>query len=138
MGVNFGSYMLGNGSLVQSQIPLRAVIQWARIQDKPVDVEFVKPGVLSKNAPPGTKPVDVVLPTQTVRIEYESRASIARGVAGAAPMLTATIFGIHGHPEIDDSDIEEGYTFEWEGDHFRITDVIRVNGGIQAIAVVNG
>lgn len=138
MPLDFATWMGGGASIVATQYQMRAAIQWARIQDKPVDVEFVKPGTLSKNAPPGTKPAGVVLPTQTVRIEYDSRASIARGVGGAAPLLQATIFGIHGHPDIDDTDMEEGYTFEYEGDSFRITDVIRVIGGLQAIAVVNG
>lgn len=138
MGVNFGDYLLGNGSVVATQYQTRAAIQWARIQDKPVDVEFVKPGTLSKNAPPGTKPVDIVLPTQTVRVEFDNRPSIAEGQAGIAPILRATIFGIHGHPEIDDTDIEEGYTFTWEGDSFRIVDVIRVIGGVQGVAIVNG
>lgn len=138
MPLTFAQWFGNQPSLVATQFQTRAAIQWARIQDKATDVEFVKPSTLSKDTPPGTKPAGIVLPTQTVRIEFDSRASIARGVAGSSPVLQATIFGIRGHPDIDDTDMDEGYTFEYEGDSFRIIDIIRVIGGVQAIAVVNG
>lgn len=134
MSIDLGGWLGNHGGLPLTQWGMRAEIQWAHIQDKPTDVEFVKPKVVTKSGVTAA----TALPTQTVRIEFDSRATLARGQAGAAPMLQATIFGVQGHPDIDDTDIDEGYTFEFEGDSFRVTDVIRVIGGVQARAIVNG
>lgn len=126
---------LGSGpSIVATQHQVLASAQQKIIVDKEVDIEFVKPKEVTKS---GTIP-EMVLPPQTVRIEYDSRATTVAGVAGTAPIMRATIFGVRGHPDLDDTDIAEGYTFQYEGDHFRITDVIPVIGGVQAYAVVNG
>lgn len=113
----------------------RAVSMWAMMSRRPSTMTFTRPKVVHKDGTV-TPPVTI---SQIVRVEYDNRPTIAQGVAGVAPILQAVIYGVVGHPDesIADTDIDEGYEFDWDGNHFRITDVIPVPGGVQAIAKVN-
>lgn len=112
----------------------RALDVWRSIEGKPSEVVFVKPGALTKS---GSTPA-VTLPAQTVRIENDNRATIVQGMAGVAPKRNAVVFGVRDHPTIADCDMNEGYTFDHEGDHYRCTDVIVSPGQVKGIFVVNG
>lgn len=134
MSVDFNALLSQRRNYPAQQTAARAAVDWATIQDKSTSVVFTKPKIVTKT---GTTPA-VELPAQTVRVEYVSRASLVEGVAGAAPQLHAVVFGVKGHPTVADSDIAEGYEFTHEGNRFRVTDVLPVQGGVQAIAVAVG
>ena len=91
-----------------------------------VAIVFTKPGTLSKDTPPGTKPVDTVLAPQIVRISYDNRVGSVQGAAGSAPILNADVYAEAG------ADIDEGYTFSHAGNSFRVVDVIPVASGVVA------
>jgi hypothetical protein len=94
----------------------------------------------------GEKPLSVVFRTakgvnlsaQTVRLEFDNRSSAMSSAAGAAPRMNLIIFGVRGHPEIVDTDMKEGYRFNYAGDEYRIEDIILQIGEIQGIAVATG
>jgi len=94
----------------------------------------------------GEKPTSVVfktaagatLPAQSLRLEYDNRASLASSAAGAAPRMNVIIYGVRGHPTLVDSDIKEGYRFNFGGDAYSVADIILQLGEIQGIAVVTG
>lgn len=103
----------------------RAANAWRRIQDKPSSVAFKKPD--------GT-----TLAAQTMRVEYDNRASLAQSEAGAAPNRKLILFGIKGHATLADTDMEEGYRFVFDNDEYRITDVLPTIGERQATCEQNG
>lgn len=116
----------------------RAADAWSRIQRNPVSVAFTRPRVVTKT---GTTPA-TVLAAQTVRIESDNRASAEDGIAGTAPIRQAIVYGICNHATLPDTDMEEGYTFAYQGDAYRCIDVKLVPSGRpgekQGTFVVNG
>lgn len=103
----------------------RAADAWKRIQDKPTSVAF-------------RTPAGVTLAAQTVRLEWDNRATLLSSVAGVAPRMQLIVFGIRGHATLADSDIREGYTFNYNNDSYRIGDIILQIGEIQGIATATG
>ena len=114
----------------------RAQRVWLKILRKPVSVVMTRPGTLTK----GGKAPDTILAAQTVRVALDNRPTEVVGVAGSAPRFQATVYGVRDHPDaaVTDTDIEEGYTFDMDGDHYRCVNVKLVPGGKQATCVVNG
>lgn len=116
----------------------RAADAWERIQRNPTTVTFTRPKVVTKT---GTTPATVLAP-QVVRIEPDNRESIAQGIAGVAPLLHATVYGICNHATLPDTDMDEGYTFDYLGDHYRCINVKLVPTGnpgeAQGTFTVNG
>lgn len=119
MPLDFATWIGDVPSLVLTQIPARAAVQWARIQDKPTDVVFMT-GSGMKLAP------------QTVRIEFDDPAVDAESVAGLGATRGVTIFGIRGHPELDDTNIKKGYRFNFEGKQYTVLDPLLTHGQVQA------
>ncbi len=66
------------------------------------------------------------LAAQTVRVSYDTRAIVANGEAGKAPLLKAIVYADDGVM------LAEGYRFTHQGNHLRVTDVIPTPRGIQA------
>lgn len=97
----------------------RASAAWNRIAQKPSSIAF-------KNR------AGTILDVQTVRIEYDSRASESTSAAGEAPVRKLTIFGVKDHATVTDTDIGEGYRFVLDGDEYRVIDTISPIGEIQA------
>lgn len=119
--IDFGAWLAGNGSVVKPQIPLRAQIQWLRILDKEVDIILTRHGV--------------DLAPQTVRVEIEDNSSNVGGGGDEsfAYSVQATVFGIHGHPTLDDTDIKVWDTFRFNDMEFTVQVVNRqMHGQIQA------
>lgn len=114
----------------------RAIDIWANIQRRPSTMTFTRPKVVHKDGTV-TPPVTI---SQVVRVEYDNRPNVLEGQAGVVPILHAVVYGVRGHPDesVVDTDMDEGYEFDLDGNHFRITDVILVPGGVQGVAVVNG
>lgn len=115
---------------------LRAERVWIKIQRKPASIAFTKPKVVTKT---GTTAA-TALAAQTVRVVADNRATPVEGVAGAAPQRHVVIYGVRDHPDplIQNSDIQEGYEAMIDGKHYRVVDVLKVPGGIQALARVLG
>jgi hypothetical protein len=138
MCVNFGS-LLGRTLPINEQA--RADDAWRRINRSParaddgeLGIEFTKPRVVEKT---GVTP-ETTLPRQLVRVESDDRPSPLQGEAGTTPKRHAVVYGIRNHRTLPDTDMEEGYSFEWQGDHYRCIDVILVPGEKQGTFIVNG
>jgi hypothetical protein len=99
---------------------IRAILAWGRISAKPYQITF--------KTPSGR------IAAQTVRLESDSRISIAESAAGLAPVRKVTIFGIKDHPDLPDTDIKEGYTFFYQEDTYFVRDVIHTLGEVQGIS----
>lgn len=113
---------------------LRAERIWVKIERKPSSVAFTRPKQVLKT---GTIAA-LELPVQVVRVVSDNRASDVVGVAGTAPRRQAIVYGIRDHATLPDTDMDEGYTFLLDGDLYRIVDTIKIPGGLQGIAVVDG
>lgn len=107
--------------LLRDREALRAITAWNRILEKPTLVRF-KPEFGDR------------LEEQTVRLESDSRASVTAAISGATPRRKVTVFGVINHPTVADTDIKEGYTFNYEQDTYVIQDVIITLGEKQGIA----
>ena len=119
MTINFGNWMHRAGEWVPGQVSLRAQIQWARILDKQFDIEFIRGGV--KMAP------------QTVRVELHDSITNEVGVSGDSTMRKAIVFGIHGHPEFDDTDVKVWDVFVMDDMEYTVVTVNRLaHGQVQA------
>jgi hypothetical protein len=119
MSIDFNSWLAQGGGLVRTQTAIRASIQRARTLDKETDI------VLTRE--------DTKLPPQSVRIEYGGMVSEVDSDAGSTGLRKATIFGIQGHPELDDTDIQVWDTFVMDGAEFTVRHVNRqLIGQIQA------
>ena len=117
--IDFGKWLAGSGSVVKSQIPLRASIQQLRILDKEIDIVFLRRGDK--------------LPPQTVRLELEDNARSMTDDSGEGFAVQATVFGIHGHPTLPDTDIKVWDTFRMDGMEYTVRVVNRqMHGQIQA------
>lgn len=81
------------------------------------------------------------LPDQTVRIEMNITSSgtpEVPGDSGASGKLTATLFGVKGHPNADilDTDIQREDRFAVGQQWYRVVDVIQEVGEVQALCEV--
>lgn len=100
----------------------RAVRAWRRIQQKPTSI------TVSRG--------DVDLAAQTVRLEWLGVRETA-GAGGVAATRQLVILGVAGHPDaaVPDTDLARGDRFALsDGTRFRIVDVRRYPGEIQATA----
>jgi hypothetical protein len=122
VGIDFGSLVGGATSIVASSATIRAQIEWARIQDKPTDIEIQRENV------------DGWLPTQTVRIEYDSsKPSDASDASGISAFKGMYVFGVRGHPTVPDLDIDGGDIFVLDDQEYTVISVNkRIIGQIQA------
>lgn len=136
MSVDFGAWM---GSGVRPiDDSARAVDVWRRIERDPTRVVFTKPKVI--NGQTGVVTPATALPAQCVRVVADNRATPVEGVAGVAPTRAVVIYGVKGHPnaEVADTDIAVGYETRIDGKQYRVTQVLNVPGGVQALARVFG
>lgn len=109
-----------SNSLVQSQWGIRAQIQWSRILDKPTDVSLRR----------GTTTLD----PQTVRLEPDDTFPIdSNDSSGVSAVRRFIMFGVRGHPTIDDLDVDAWDTFVMEEQEYTVIAVNRsLIGQIQA------
>lgn len=125
MPIDFIQWLSGGGSIVQSQWQLRAQIQASRINDKPVDVSLIRNGVK--------------LDPQTIRIEFDNNAGEANSEFGSAAMRRVILFGVKGHPELDDFNVAVWDTFTMDEQEFTVRTVNKtLIGQIQAHAEAVG
>lgn len=115
----------------------RAERVWLKILRKPTNVVLTREVGITDDAPP-TGPTE--LPAQIVRVARDSRPREARGQTGQGIQLQCVVYGVRDHPdpEIADTDIERGDTFELEGDHYIVDYVNLVPGGKQALCLLQG
>lgn len=111
MSLDFGSLVgAASGLFTPIQWQLRAQVEWARINDKATDIELMRQGVL--------------LAPQTVRIEQDGRLPMNdEDDAGISSLSRITLFGVRGHPEIDDLDVEIWDTFVFEAREYTVLTV---------------
>ena len=119
--------MIPTSPLYAKRIAQRAQDAVRRISEKPRSVVF-------RTAAPQL----VTLPAQTVRIEPSSNVGEITSSSGASPIREVIIFGVRGHSSVPDTNIDEGYTFNIEGDRYTVRDVIVTLGEVQAVARVTG
>ena len=121
----FGA-ILGKGGFPTNQFALRAQVQWARIQDKSTDI------ILRRNG--------VDLPIQTVRLEQDDTyPQDAMDDSGKSWVRRFVMFGVRGHPDIDDLDVDAWDTFVMEDQEFTVVSVNRsLIGQIQAVVEAVG
>lgn len=99
----------------------RAARAWARIQDRPTSITVYRDSIAQT--------------AQTVRIEAtNSRANIERRDAGEVSVLSIILFGVRGHATQADTDLERGDLFTYGGGQYRVIDVWRLPGEVQARA----
>ena len=122
MGVNFDLWLSDTTAI---DVNGRAAAAWNRINDKPTSVTFRKPD--------GT-----VLAAQTVRLEYDNRVSESESPAGQTPVRKLIIFGVKDHATVTDTDVAEGYRFNYLNDAYRVVDTISTLGEIQAVCEAVG
>lgn len=103
----------------------RAAHTWRRLNDKEQPVT----SVAFKNAS-GT-----ILAAQTVRVEWDNRASMVSSAAGSSAKMNLVVYGIRNHPTLPTTDIKEGYRFVLNGDEYRCSEVIETLGERQGIFV---
>jgi hypothetical protein len=83
------------------------------ISDKSVSITVVRDGAAQD--------------AQTVRIEEAGRGRSYQSEAGETGQIDAVILGYKGHPSIDDTDIQRGDRFAYEGQGY---EVVRVSPGL--------
>jgi len=128
MTINFGSWLGAEGDLAALPTATeaeRAALAYARILDKPTSVTF-------------KTPAGATLAAQTVRLESDSRATLAESEAGAAPRRKLIVFGVSGHDTVADTNMAEGYRFVSGNDEYVVRDIIETLGEIQGVAEANG
>ena len=117
--------MIPTSPLYAKRIAQRANDAVRRIGEKPTSIVLRTAGLVS-------------LPAQTVRIEPSSNVGEMTSTSGASPIREVIIFGVRGHSSVPDTVIDEGYTFNLEGDRYTVRDVIVTLGEVQAVARVTG
>lgn len=106
-------------SVVASSIALRAQVTWMRIQDKAVEISLKRRGVW--------------LDPQILRIELDNFVTSNEDESGYGYARKGILFGIHGHPELDDSDIQTMDSFVMDNCEYTVMSVNRhLVGEIQA------
>lgn len=108
---NFDAYMMHSSPIDSGA---RAVDAWNRIQANPSTIT-VQGGT-----------------AQVVRIEHESTPSDANTDAGESDILRCTVFGVVGHPVVDDTALVAGDRFAVDGFIYIVQRVINPPGEIQA------
>jgi hypothetical protein len=92
---------------------------WRCIQDVPADIVLVRSGV--------------ALNSQTVRIEI---SNTHRQVEGESTVQSgrqeAVIFGVRGHPDVEDTDIRANDRFAHNGIQYRVIAIVTQPGEVQA------
>lgn len=98
----------------------RAIATWQLIQRYPTSITLVREGSAD-------------LAAQTVRVEADSSVRSVRGQSNAqTERRQMLLFGVAGHPTVPDTDIESGDRFALNGQVYRVRDLVRVPGGLQA------
>lgn len=118
---NFDSW-LGNNWRLRPQETSRAAAAWKRIQDKPTEIIVRRDSVNQ--------------PAQTVRVEVNSTASEQRSANAQPGSYTATLFGVKGHPTVDDTDLQRGDLVVIDGNEYEVVSVVLTLGEVQAICEV--
>lgn len=119
------SVITGQGQPIEAAD--RATDAWAHILEKPTSIVLVR----GKNT---------TLAAQTVRIEFTSttRGTEVDGEGGGqSANQSVVIFGVRDHPTIPDTNIERDDRFSDNGIFYRVSDVVRTIGQIQANADAN-
>lgn len=98
----------------------RAVGAWNRIQRNAVSVVIVRDGT--------------ALDAQMVRIEADSTARPIASDAGRTGAIRRVVYGVRGHPTVDDTDLLRGDRFAYGGVQYEIVQVIAVPGEVQGFA----
>lgn len=98
----------------------RAIMAWQRIQDRATTLTVYRDGA-------------ALADTQTVRIEFDSTSS-DRHEAGEASVRGIVLFGVKGHPDAADTNLQKGDRFALGSDQYEVKDVIEVPGEVQARA----
>lgn len=118
--IDFGQWLAGGGGLPNTQWALRAQVQWNRILDKPTDVELKRKDV-------------GFLPPQTVRVEFDDSMMASDSEIGMGAMRRVMVFGVRGHPTIDDFDVEVTDTFIMDNAEYTVMSINRqMIGQVQA------
>ncbi len=114
-----------SGWLANTQIDVtdegtRAVVAWRNILDWPTPI------TLYRN--------ESALAEQTVRLEYSEATTSAegRGPAGQPSERQLTVFGVRNHPTVEDTNIQRGDLFKYQGDTYSVVDVILKRGSLEA------
>ena len=102
----------------------RATDAWNRIQRNPTSVTLVRG--------------QTTLSAQSVRIEFDNTVNneIKGEGAGQSSIRDAVISGVIDHPAVTDTDIARGDRFALNGQKYRVVQIIRVPGEIQATVEV--
>lgn len=106
----------------------RASDAWRRICDKPSEI------VLKRVSKPGTS---TTLDAQTMRVEHDSSTANDRSPQGmgASSQQKVVLFGIQGHCNEPDTDIQRGDQFALDGTFYRVVAINRrIIGEVQASA----
>lgn len=101
-----------------SEAAVRAAAAWERIQDQARQIIILR-GELD-------------LPTQTVRLEAAQTSQEPSGGAGVAATQTVVVLGVVDHPTVPDLDIRRGDRFVIDGAEYRVVDINRYPGEVQA------
>ena len=92
---------------------------WRLIQYNPADINIRRGSTF--------------LDAQTVRVETSNAQVERQGDSAAVAVLRdAVIFGVRGHATEADTDIKRNDLFEYDGQDYRVMDINKVVGGIQA------
>lgn len=118
MTIDFGAWLGGAGGFIQTTIPLRAQIERARIEDNMTSVIFRRNGT------------DLL--EQEVRIEYDNLVSEENYDRGMDMGFSrkGTLFGVRGHPTIDDLDVQVWDIFTMDDMEFTIIFVNKQTQGM--------
>lgn len=113
--INFGALLAGASSYIEARRPLMAQVQQAVILMKQTDIALERGGIF--------------LDPQTVRLEFEDTYSQANSEVGSGVLRRGTLHGIHGHPDLDDTDVKVWDTFRFDDMEFTVVFVNRLNEG---------
>jgi hypothetical protein len=106
-------YWLNDTEAISSNA--RAVMAWRRIQDKPTSITIIR-----------------LATAQTVRVEYGETGSEQTAAPGTGTRRNLTIFGIRDHPTETDTNIKAGDRFVLDNQEYRVLDIVKTIGEIQA------
>lgn len=101
----------------------RAVDAWGRIQRDPESITIQR----------GNSD----LSAQTVRIEFDNQSGLnseVKGGGGASARRSCIVFGVVDHPTVADTNIQRGDKFRLDGTDYRVVQVIKPPGEVQATA----
>lgn len=128
MAISVSSWLNDTGDLAAIPTALvedRAALAWRRINDKPTSVVF-------------KTPAGATLSAQTVRIEPDNQADMAASEAGMGQVRKIVIFGVRDHATVTDTDIDDGYRFNYQGDEYRCVGILTTIGEIQGYFEATG